>query len=37
MKADLLETLAKICHCAQENICDPEFHSTGFLKEKKLS
>jgi hypothetical protein len=28
MKVDLLETLAMICYCAQENICDPEFHST---------
>jgi hypothetical protein len=28
MKVDLLETLARICYCAQENICDPEFHST---------
>jgi hypothetical protein len=30
MKVDLIEMLAMICYCAQENICDPEFHSTEF-------
>ncbi len=30
MTVDLLEMLARICYHAQENICDPYFHSTEF-------
>ena len=28
MKVDLLQMLARICYCAQESKCDPEFHET---------